>query len=42
MTQNWRQMLVAVSILMIGIGVVACAVAGRRALRIQPVQALRD
>jgi ABC-type antimicrobial peptide transport system permease subunit len=42
MIGNWRQMQVAVSILMIGTGVVAYVLPVRRALRIQPIQALRD
>jgi hypothetical protein len=39
---NWRQMLVAVSIAMIAIGLLACMVPLRRALRIQPVDALKE
>ena len=42
MTENWRQMLAAVSIAMIAIGLLACGVPLRRALRIQPVEALKE
>ena len=39
---NWRSMLVGVSIAMVTIGVLACAVPTRRALRIQPIAALKE
>jgi predicted permease len=39
---NWRSMLAGVSIAMVSIGLLACAVPTRRALRIQPVAALKD
>ena len=39
---NWPLMLVAVSAAMIAIGLLACVVPTRRALRIQPVQALKE
>ena len=42
MKENWRQMLIAVSAAMVAIGLLACAAPIRRALRIDPVQALRD
>jgi ABC-type antimicrobial peptide transport system permease subunit len=42
LTENWRQMLAAVSIAMIVIGLLACAVPLRRALRIEPVDALKE
>ena len=39
---NWQQMLVAVSAVMIAIGLLACVSPIRRAMRIDPIQALRD
>ena len=42
LAENWRSMLVAVSFAMVTIGLLACAVPTRRALRIQPVAALKD
>jgi putative ABC transport system permease protein len=39
---NWRSMLAAVSIAMMTIGLLACAAPIRRALRIQPVAALKE
>jgi ABC-type antimicrobial peptide transport system permease subunit len=42
LAENWRQMLIAVSIAMIAIGLLACVVPIRRALRIQPVEALKE
>ena len=39
---NWQQMLVAVSAVMVAIGLLACVSPIRRAMRIDPVQALRD
>jgi ABC-type lipoprotein release transport system permease subunit len=41
-SQNWRTMLVGASIAMTAIGLLACAVPTRRALRIQPLEALRE
>jgi putative ABC transport system permease protein len=41
-TQNWRTMLVGATIAMTAIGLLACAVPTRRALRIQPLEALRE
>jgi putative ABC transport system permease protein len=42
MADNWRLMLAAVSIAMILIGLLACVVPTRRALRIEPVEALKE
>lgn len=42
MADNWRQMLAAVSFAMLLIGLLACVVPTRRALRIQPVEALKE
>ncbi len=42
LTENWRHMMAAVSVGMVLIGLLACAAPIRRALRIDPVQALRD
>jgi putative ABC transport system permease protein len=42
LTDNWRQMMAAVSVAMVVIGLLACVAPIRRALRIDPVQALRD
>jgi putative ABC transport system permease protein len=39
---NWQQMLVVVSAVMVAIGLLACVSPVRRAMRIDPVQALRD
>ena len=39
---NWRSMLVAVAMAMVIIGLLACAGPTRRALRIQPVAALKE
>jgi ABC-type lipoprotein release transport system permease subunit len=41
-TGNWRQMLIAVSTAMTAIGLLACVAPTRRALRIQPVEALKE
>jgi putative ABC transport system permease protein len=41
-TANWRQMMAAVAIVMVVVGLLACAVPTRRALRIQPVDALKE
>lgn len=42
LAQNWTTMLAAVSAAMCAIGLLACAAPTRRALRIQPVQALKE
>lgn len=39
---DWRQTLAAVAVGMIAVGLIACAVPTRRALRIQPIDALKD
>jgi putative ABC transport system permease protein len=41
-TGNWRQILIAVSTAMTAIGLLACVAPARRALRIQPVEALKE
>jgi ABC-type antimicrobial peptide transport system permease subunit len=41
-TGNWRQMLIAVSTAMTAFGLLACVAPTRRALRIQPVEALKE
>jgi hypothetical protein len=42
LAENWRIVLVAVSVSMFVIGLLACGVPIRRALRIQPIAALKD
>ena len=42
MTGDWRQMMAAVAFAMVAIGLVACVVPLRRALRIQPSLALKE
>jgi ABC-type antimicrobial peptide transport system permease subunit len=41
-TGNWRQMLIGVSTTITAIGLLACVVPTCRALRIQPVEALKE
>ena len=42
MTGDWRQMMAAVALAMVAIGLLACVVPTRRALRIQPSLALKQ
>ena len=42
MTGDWRQMMAAVAVAMVAIGLLACVVPTRRALRIQPSLALKE